>query len=222
MLKELFQKSVKAVTTKTVTVEDVHREFMTASDLMLSEAKSVLASSVLDKGERLGSLGFSNSRDTVESEEIKKKIKLAKIIEKYMISDPFNKLITSEKVDEICAKYSLLHAEIHRFTGFVPEKNLREIESFVNRRKPKAETGKVFSTGWEKDSYMNGLRCKINLTICAPIKDMKLNQWEKVVGNKIEVPDPIVLFPVGQGCFLIVTAWGEEASDPEILNEKFN
>ena len=41
-----------------------------------------------------------------------------------------------------------------------------------------------------------------------------------VKGHKLEmsIPDPIVLQPV-KGGYLIVTAWGDEASDAAVVNE---
>lgn len=50
------------------------------------------------------------------------------------------------------------------------------------------------------------------------IKDFKLQE-------KIEVPDPIVLKPVfykDQKYYLIVTAWGLESTDQDVINEKMN
>lgn len=65
---------------------------------------------------------------------------------------------------------------------------------------------------------------KAAFEIVAPLSDFNLKGYEvkdfKV--SKIEIPDPIVLQPV---CFeqkkyyLVVTAWGDEASDPSVVNE---
>lgn len=60
--------------------------------------------------------------------------------------------------------------------------------------------------------------------ICAPLKDMDLTgkRIEIKQGYIIqEIPDPVVLKPVDGG-YLIVTAWGDEASDPIIVNQKLN
>lgn len=60
------------------------------------------------------------------------------------------------------------------------------------------------------------------LTICAPKKDFTLGIRDKVEGYKIvTIPDPIVLHKV-QGGYLIVTAWGLEASDDLVMNPKHN
>jgi len=69
---------------------------------------------------------------------------------------------------------------------------------------------------------------KASLEIAAPKSDFDLKGMEvkdfKLV-EKQEIPDPVVLAPVfhnGNKYYLIVTAWGEEASDELVLNEKLN
>ena len=50
--------------------------------------------------------------------------------------------------------------------------------------------------------------------------EVKLNQ--RVVGYKIQnIPDPVVLQPVCGG-YLIVCAWGDEASDEIVVNQQMN
>lgn len=57
------------------------------------------------------------------------------------------------------------------------------------------------------------------LKICAPAKDMEIPKGKQLVGYKIkDIPDPVVLQPV-KGGYLIVCAWGDEASDPIVVNE---
>lgn len=60
--------------------------------------------------------------------------------------------------------------------------------------------------------------------ICAPKDDFHTSGWEVRDGYRL-VYDPIVLQPVskeGQEGFLIVTAWGDEASDEIVVNETKN
>lgn len=68
---------------------------------------------------------------------------------------------------------------------------------------------------------------KANLEICAPIKDFKkeLMELKNFKLSKIEIPDPVVLKPVffkGMKHYLIVTAWGLEASDELVANQNHN
>ncbi len=60
------------------------------------------------------------------------------------------------------------------------------------------------------------------LMICAPLSDMDMTNASykdrMLKESIIEIPDPVVLKPV-KGGYLIVTAWGDEASDPIVVNE---
>lgn len=68
---------------------------------------------------------------------------------------------------------------------------------------------------------------KCPLEICAPLKDFDIKDMEikDFKLSKIEIPDPVVLKPVhfeGSKYYLIVTAWGDEASDPLVQNPIHN
>jgi len=55
--------------------------------------------------------------------------------------------------------------------------------------------------------------------ICAPLKDMEIPQGKELKGYKIQdIPDPVVLQPV-KGGYLIICAWGDEASDEIVVNQ---
>lgn len=61
-----------------------------------------------------------------------------------------------------------------------------------------------------------------DLQICAPASDMNLVGLQKFGSffksfTDVTVPDPVVLQPVNGG-YLIVAAWGDEASDPVVVN----
>lgn len=219
-----------------VSVEEIHKEFLTACDQIMEEVNTTLAKTTIDKSKRLMDFGFQLSTDIANSQGLIRKGQIADIIKKYQISHPTNKVITSESVQAICEKYSLVHAEVHRFKGFVPEKNLRELERFpypdeyfVMRY---SEWGTLLEISTHKDqkeaqqaaetSHGFVSTPKLQLTICAPQKDMHLYHGEKFVEGKIVSPDPVVLFPIENSCYLIVTAWGEESSDPLVVNEKMN
>jgi hypothetical protein len=62
---------------------------------------------------------------------------------------------------------------------------------------------------------------KAPMQICAPVKDFDM-EGKVVNGYKVinkPAPDPVVLHAV-KGGYLIVCAWGDEASDPMITNER--
>jgi hypothetical protein len=65
------------------------------------------------------------------------------------------------------------------------------------------------------------------LEIAAPKSDFDTNgmEIEDYQLTKKHIPDPVVLQPVQykrEKYYLIVTAWGDEASDPYVVNEKNN
>lgn len=67
---------------------------------------------------------------------------------------------------------------------------------------------------------------ELSMLICAPEKDMKLTGLTKIGSfftrvTKVDVPDPVVLKPC-KGGFLIVCAWGDEASDEIVVNHTHN
>lgn len=60
-----------------------------------------------------------------------------------------------------------------------------------------------------------------SLMICAPVKDMDMSGMTIEEGYQIKtipVEDPVVLKRIVGG-YLILTAWGPEASDPHVVNE---
>lgn len=67
--------------------------------------------------------------------------------------------------------------------------------------------------------FAAGERTGANFYICAPLKDMEIPRGKEVKGYKIQdIPDPVVLQPV-KGGYLIVAAWGDEASDEIVVNQ---
>lgn len=68
---------------------------------------------------------------------------------------------------------------------------------------------------------------KCSLEIAAPITDFDTKGMEvkDFKLQEVPIPDPIVLQPVmfkGERFYLVVTAWGLEASDEDVVNERMN
>jgi len=264
-------------------VLEIHHEFQNAAENLLKEAKNIIqeaASKDTDKVNRLESLGFKQANQVTELRPLIQKAEMSKeqiqLLNHYQLNYPNNKFITEGQVKSICYKYNLVCGDVSRFKGFVPEKNLKEIEVFSLKEKDKLDTSKSiyfvtterFNDVWQitdikesdmelthvkylknsyhfvkymcpdlANSYAEGakivshfaepklLNDVIGLKICAPVKDMDLTDLELSEGyklkSKIHVPDPIVLQPVNGG-YLILTAWGDEASDELVFNQKFN
>ncbi len=227
-------------------IEQVHHEFESASDSALAEALGILKQGEdksIEKGRRLKSLGFAQAKEAREANYMEHKVgnalEIKQTILKYRRLYPRNKFITAEQVQTICRKYGLVCAGIERYEGFVPEKNLRDVEKFkVDKRDVPFKIksigisdrwiGEVLNDNGESADRWGSLYKKEkhyeSMQICAPKKQMNLSGLTNtgaIYTEKIDVPDPVVLQPV-KGGYLIVTAWGDEASDPIVVNENNN
>ena len=175
------------------------------------------------------------------------KAKLDKL-EYYQLKYLFNKFIDEESVKKICKKYGLYLCKIEDYIGDIPTKNKKELLKFRVWDNDIRETEEIISldsarllfpigAGFQALGYQtitSPLLTKIkspvslmsdklkkikgkNLLIIAPEDKIDMRGKEKR-GHKI-IDDPIILQPVEYG-YLIITAWGAEASD--IVNEKNN
>lgn len=202
-------------------IEDIHNEIYSAHDLLLKEAKTVLETPIDESKaqdyQKLINLGFNNEKNISFYKEEVKKIeeskKIKSTIEYYSFKYPFNKFINEYSVVRICEKYGLLLTNVDRFIGGIPEKNQKEI---INFKVDKIDLPHSYT---KESEYVGGTTLLIVAT-----KDQLNMKNARVQGHKlvdIVKEDPIVLQPVKEG-YLIVSAWGIEASDKEIQNPRFN
>lgn len=116
--------------------ERLYEAAVTASKTMVYEPES----SVELSAKRLEKLGFSRAalvskaKDTEQKRLEKNNIIIksaeqAKLITKYKSNYPFCKFLTVEEMDRICDKYSLTYAPVAAYTGYIPERNIAEIEN---------------------------------------------------------------------------------------------
>jgi hypothetical protein len=253
-------------------IAKIHDEFRNAGERLYQEALAIINGTSIpneDKAKRLMAIGFSMAKDAVAAREAMDKKRaserVAMVVKYYRDKYPLYKFILDKDVDAICEKYGLIHGKVSGYIGFVPEKNLREIEAFSvdvkDRRIVRVSMGWGLSDEislslehtqayWrekererERDrlasssdiitpramAQMNAMQQSITrieeeFSIAAPMSDFKLGPGEEVKGRRIVakvVPDPVVLCAVAEG-YLIVTAWGDEASDPLVQNELNN
>ena len=235
-------------------VNRIHREFNTAGDAALAEAKQILSQSTVEnerKAKLLANMGFTSTKeckDFAEKDKLKvNKQNIAIALEEVSQHYPQYKFLTQKSAEDICKKYNLVIGNVHQYTGFVPEKNLKDIENFYSENNPIGTVYQIVSYGsmWRRameideemfyqiakkqvenpihsHSYTNKTRRP--LKIAAPEKDMNPEGY-KLVGRLFVKEDPIVLAPItikGVDLMCIVTAWGDEASDPQVVNEKNN
>lgn len=227
-------------------VDEIHNEFFTAGENILEEATCLLKeleTKDLAKGKRLAALGFGKTREAVAAIETENKLattkEIADLVMYYRINYPNNKFITEEQVKQICEKYGLVCGENTMYKGFVPENKLVLIENFKIKNNDRVydiysedigyrKVGELIKDGGQNARLYSSIFKKREiaapLKICAPLKDMEIPKTKQIVGYKIEdkpIPDPVVLQPV-RGGYLIVCAWGNEASDEIVVNEQAN
>lgn len=125
-------------------IEQIHKEFRTEGDRLLEIAMGYLTTDTgkdHDKGLRLAAVGFKQAiqgKEALALEEDKvKAFKNAELLKYYSMKYPLHRFIDEAGIKRICNKYSLVFTTSDRYTGFVPEKNLREIENFKNVVKDK-------------------------------------------------------------------------------------
>ena len=252
---------------KEITVKQIHDEFSTAQERLFNEAIGIankLNSDTVLKADRCNKLGFTSSKPSKDGAEIlKRQSESSRLIENinyFSKKYPLNKFITDIEVKRICEKYGLVFGDASRFIGEIPEKNIKEIESFKLKKEDFIEDVNSDWTTILRNSLMRGHLTPTGFSIDHSVgfgdrrisadfvggfemdesieqKASKQKPAFKVVarqqdfdtngmtlrGHKLEmnIPDPIVLQPV-KGGYLIVTAWGDEASDEAVVNEKMN
>lgn len=251
LIKTLFQESKenKKSAGYPNIVYKIHKEFNTASQRLLNEANEILAKySGVDtsKGQRLANAGFSSTKETTLHLQVEKEKRIAKENAErvfYCAQKYLHKFITEDQVKAVCEKYGLLCGSVSDFIGFVPDKNLKEIENFkinvddikidwrIEHNYIGSSNPHSFRTYDSALEYKNqidsenklrlGVYKKYCFKICAPLKDFNITR-KRVSGYNLIEDDPIVLAPVKGGGYLIVTAWGDEASDPIVVNSKMN
>jgi hypothetical protein len=109
--------------------------------------------------------------------------------------------------------------------------NTRTRPSYTSAYQGKLEDDERKRLNNSREGYRRHYRSEIRkicpLEIAAPVKDFDTKNMS-VDGfklSKIEIPDPIVLKPVvfnNKKHYLVVTAWGLEASDELVVNQKLN
>lgn len=199
---------------------------------------------------KLNDLGFTQCKEVVILKRLESIKRDADLAESYQIKYPQYKFITKDIIDKLCKKYKLLFGVVERYKNRIPLKNINDILSFnvkdedCNEKNNglfwptqsmhmlnifgygqlESDSEKVEREKKEKEDHekRNKKSYDRKLSICASRGMMDL-RGAKIEGNEIKeiVKDPIVLHPV-KGGYLIVTAWGNEASDELVVNEIMN
>ena len=239
---DMFMKSSKSTMQL---VEEIHDEFYTEVDKLLRYAENTTNEGDVSLLNRIGFVSASNHKRAQENEE---KNALKKAINYFSVKYPLYKFITIESVQKICDKYGLVYGDASIYTGNIPERNINEIGNFkidevdfcYSYSDEYKENHEFFLSQSEyleqclidaRDQlnlyYRVSYRCQLNtMEIVGPQSDFKMD--DQVIERfriKSDIPDPVVLMPVAfkkMKYYLIVTAWGTEASDEDVINEKLN
>jgi hypothetical protein len=158
-------------------VLEIHHEFFTAADKLVSEANVILENAAkqdITKVSRLEKFGFKQANQVTELKPLIEAAKLSEeqlqLLKDYSMKYPNNKFITEEQVKAICYKYNLVCGVVGRYKGFVPEKNLKQIEDFKLRKEDELdkivvflpESGKIENLDWTKVTDKNKVGYLIN------------------------------------------------------------
>lgn len=223
------------------TVTDVmfHNEVYSAGKLLLQEYERIINAACafdeenVERLSQLEKLGFGScvvdQRNNTKISSLNQNIIKRDLMLHYKHTYPNNKFIDEETVKKICEKYGFLLTGADRLVDAIPVKNQKEIINF-RVFKEDLDLCKIHSNfwrpGWSTEAYMeefNNYPNPVNglvFEVIAPVN--KLNTYGmEINGYRLVSKDPIVLQPV-KGGYLIVTSWGIEASDPDVVNEKHN
>lgn len=216
----------------------------------ISKPIEIVNEELEQRANRLQKLGFTSVADVSKIQQIRtqvsaikleneQKASLVRAIDYYSLHYPNYKFITEESVKVICKKYNLVYGEVKDYIGTVPEKNLKQIEQFRLREEDMVYkdsfTGEYVnheivsfyvnnSSNWQGYNPLYRYTSVSIFGIVAPQKEFNMTK-RKIENYQVVIDDPIVLHPVifdNKKHYLIVTAWGQEASDEIVVNHKMN
>ncbi|HEX8586101.1 MAG TPA: hypothetical protein VF680_17040 [Allosphingosinicella sp.] len=152
-------------------------------------------------------------------------------IENFKLKKAESNLLRVEAIkysSNIIFEFDIQDYTIERHTGKYYHFYKKDVSGYAFQ----SEDGIDFYSGDKQNifglSHLGNIRFNIQgksgFQICAPVKDMDISGLELIEGYKLQrkhIPDPVVLQPV-KGGYLVVTAWGDEASDELVVNESMN
>jgi len=228
-----------------VTAAEIHADFKKSLDLNSFNSVSNPSIDLVDANElqdNLIKLGLSNSKTYEELSEnigINKDIdglnKDRELYNKISIKYTNYRLIGIKNILNLCEKYDLYLGLINQFIGSIPYSNLQDLNNHKNKVLNSKEFCRFASTSAIDIKYDG-----VCYAIVAPRYMFKENlvEADRLILN-VEKPklkfefqkpsfnlDPIILAPLynprgyNNGImYQIVTAWGEEAEDDNVINK---
>lgn len=210
ILKKILEEYLKP---KSVSAKVIHEDFKKALNI------SEVSGDRLYKLERIG-MGH-------QSEIYRESVKM-----------PYKAIYKNQAI-HLCEKYGLLIADLDDFIGNIPDKNLDEVNYFMDKYfRITKNIRTLFSTkdiefkSWKeyhdyKPKWFYSLgetKSNFHFKIIAPKKDLNLT-GKRIVGSEV-VDDPIIVAIPNKYArneyWFIITAWGDEAKDEIVFNERNN
>lgn len=207
-----------------VSAAQIHAELYAEVDTLLAEPEGFSEQAPTPSGrvDTLLKMGFLNQPDVSDfmledgryqgrKLEYDVRRQWYDLARRYAFRYPNYKFITHGSLDKVLGKYGLVNKGVNDFVGTIPDANVADMARFMEQVTI-AEEDRV---NGDTDNYF----------IAAPIDQFRNKSYmgfaSKEAYDRWLIEDPIVLKQVRDG-FLIVTAWGDEASDPDVQNERNN
>lgn len=219
---------------------DIANDEMEFLDRNINLEEMIYSKEEVARFKSLKKMGFNLFEiQNIEAREaaFESQVDILRTLKYYKINYPLNKFISFEGIDSICHKYRLALGIVEQFNGKIPLENQEEIIAFTDLSEKLLKEDYIPKETGAQDKQLDHLQ---KLRIAAPIEminERRFNSFrgdqsyleQKFEGNKRKfthqeqarqslIPDdPIVLQPVKFG-YLIITAWGPEANDEQIIN----
>lgn len=177
------------------------------------QAAATLANLPEKQAITLADLGFSSNKQVVKIEH--KKLSNAQLVQHYKERYPQYPFLTRDILNRICKKYGLIFGPASIFVGTIPATCIQQIKEGEDAIH--LEDHRMLSGDW-------GLEPIKDIKLVGPPDSFKKDGMEVVNYELVEhrenelQQDPIALYPV-KGGYLVLAAWGPEASIPEIQND---
>ena len=224
LLDKESEKRNQADTRIRVSAAQIHAELYAEVDTLLAEPDGFSEQAPTPSGRvnTLLKMGFFNQPEVSDfmSEDRRyqgRKIEYGFRRERYDLATRYAfrysnyKFITHDSLDKVLSKYGLVKEGVGEFIGTIPDANVADMARFMEQVTI-AEEDRV---NGDSDNYL----------IAAPIDQFRPKGYKgfasKEAYDRWLIEDPIVLKQVRDG-YLIITAWGDEASDPDVQNERNN
>lgn len=209
-----------------ISAAQIHAELYQAADtLLVAPVASTQTKPVpSDRVRTLIDMGFHQQADVqvfqeedrryeIQALEYSNKLDEHKRAFSYQLKFPNYKFITHQALTKVMEKYWLICRETRLFIGTIPDRNVADMAQFqqvLQTSKYRGLISQKFCIAAPTDQFVRHVSF-----LGQTMTEAEYQKWL--------VEDPILLAPLTDNSgFLIVTAWGDEAADPEVINERNN